>query len=120
MKKILIVEDDRFLAKLLGSKLASPEIEIETVFNGEEALRKFQEKKYDLVLLDLILPQKDGFEFLEEIQKNGKIKGVKIIVLSCLGQEQDREKALKLGAVDYLIKSQQPLPEVIERIKKYL
>ncbi|MCX7779080.1 MAG: response regulator [Patescibacteria group bacterium] len=122
MKKILIVEDDQFLAKLLASKLASSEtnLEVETAFNGEEALKKIQEKKYDLIVLDLILPQKDGFEFLAEKQKSDKIKETKIIILSCLGQEQDREKALKFGAVDYLVKSQQSLPEVVERIKKHL
>jgi len=117
--KILIVEDDRFLTKLLSLRLERNGFEVEASFDGEEALEKIKKQSPDLIVLDLILPKKDGFEVLEELKKINKGKKIPVLILSNLGQDLDVERGLKLGAVGYIVKTEIPLSQVIEKIKSY-
>jgi len=116
-KKILIVEDDKFLRELIGRKLSVEGYETLEAFDGEDGVKKVKESNPDLVLLYLILPGIDGFEVLAQIKKDPAFASLPVIVLSNLGQKEDVEKGLKLGAVDYLIKAHFTPGEIIEKIK---
>ncbi len=117
-KKILIVEDERPLSHALEIKLKSQGFNTTVVINGQEALDEMAKNEYDMVLLDLIMPIMDGFGVLEEMQ-NKKIK-IPVIVLSNLGQDEDRAKTKALGALDYFVKSNTPIAEILERVKSAL
>lgn len=119
-KKILIVEDDKFLRELITQKLIREDYETIEAVDGEEGLQKFREKKPDLVLLDLILPGIDGFEVLSKIGEDESLSKIPVIILSNLGQRDDIERGLKLGAVDYLIKAHFTPGEIIEKVKAVL
>lgn len=119
-KKILIIEDDKFLRDLIAQKLQKEEFDIVEAVNGEHGLKKVKTEKPDLVLLDLILPGMDGFAVLAEVKKDPLLVGIPVIILSNLGQKDDIEKGLKLGAIDYLIKAHFTPGEIIEKIKKVL
>ncbi|MGE4555155.1 MAG: response regulator transcription factor [Candidatus Paceibacterota bacterium] len=121
MPKILIVEDDKFLRELLLSRLSKEkEFSIVVAQDGEEGFRKAKEEKPDLVLLDLILPGMDGFEVLKKIKEDPITADTKVIVLSNLGQNEDLERAMNLGAKDYLVKAHFTLEEIINKIRQYL
>ena len=113
--KILIVEDERPLAHALELKFSHEGYNVTIATDGEEGLKLANATKYDIILLDLIMPQVDGFTFMERLKKKSPI-----IVLSNLGQEEDRERALKLGAVDYFVKSNSPIIEIIKKVKTVL
>lgn len=119
-KKILIVEDDKFLRELISRKLQREGYNISEAIDGEEGERKIKEEKPDLVLLDLILPGMDGFEVLSRIKQDPEVASIPIIILSNLGQKEEIEKGLKLGAVDYLVKAHFTPTEIIEKIKNIL
>lgn len=119
-KKILIVEDDKFLRELIAKKLSDEGFIIEEASDGEEGIRKIKEGKPDLVLLDLILPGIDGFEVLDKIKKDLETKLAPVIILSNLGQREDIERGLKLGAFDYLVKAHFTPGEIIEKVKNAL
>lgn len=118
IKNILIVEDDRPIAKAPKLKLEKSGFAAEMCFDGEEAMVAMKKKKFDLILLDLMMPKKDGFSFLSEV-KPKKLK-IPIIVLSNLGQEEDLQKAKDLGAVGYFVKSNTPIADVISYVRKKL
>jgi len=120
MPKILIIEDDKFLRELITRKLSSENFEIIGAIDGESGLKMLQEQKADLVLLDLILPGMGGFEVLAKIRQDPQIANVPVIILSNLGQREDVEKGLKLGAVDYLVKAHFTPNEIIEKVKQSL
>lgn len=117
-KKILIVDDEKPIVRTLTIKLNMAGFETKSVSDGEEALKILEKEKFDLILLDLVMPKIDGFTVLEEIAAR-KIKS-KIVVTSNLSLEEDVQRAKKLGAVDYFVKSDVPIVEVVERIKKIL
>lgn len=117
-KKILIAEDDASLSKALKLKLASLGFEVEVATDGEDALMHLKKTQYDLLLLDLMMPQVDGFGVLEELKKL-KHKPV-VFVNSNLSQASDKDKAMKLGADDYLVKSDISLKEIVAKITKAL
>lgn len=119
-KKILIIEDDIFLRELMAKKLKEENYEVIEGINGEEGLEKIKKDKPDLVLLDLILPGIQGYEILEEMKKDKESSKIPVIILSNLGQKEEIEKGLKLGAVDYLIKANFSPDEIIEKIKLIL
>ncbi|MDP2967045.1 MAG: response regulator [bacterium] len=119
-KNILIVEDDRFLRELIAQKLIKEDFNISEAIDGEEGIKKIKEEKPDLVLLDLILPGIDGFEVLSKMREDPSITKIPVIILSNLGQREDVERGLKLGAVDYLIKAHFTPGEIIEKIKLVL
>lgn len=119
-KNILIIEDDRFLRELIAQKLIKEDFNISEAIDGEEGIKKIREEKPDLVLLDLILPGIDGFEVLSKMREDPSITRIPVIILSNLGQREDVERGLKLGAVDYLIKAHFTPGEIIEKIKLVL
>jgi DNA-binding response OmpR family regulator len=116
-QKILIIEDDKFLRELIVQKLNKEGFNVSEAIDGEEGIKKTKEEKPDLVLLDLILPGIDGFEVLSRMKKDSSLSSIPVIILSNLGQKEDVEKGLKLGAVDYLIKAHFTPGEIIEKIK---
>lgn len=120
MKTILIVEDDKFLRELISRKLTEEGFEMIEAVNGEEVFKKIKEKRPDLILLDLILPTISGFEVLEKIKRNSEWSSIPVIILSNLGQKEEVEKGIKLGALDYLIKAHFTPVEIIEKIKNTL
>jgi len=119
-KTILIIEDDKFLRELIAKKLIKEGYEISEAVDGEEGMKKVKEEKPDLVLLDLILPGIDGFEVLSRMREESALASIPVIILSNLGQREDVEKGLKMGAVDYLIKAHFTPGEIIEKIKNAL
>jgi len=118
--KILIVEDDQFLVKIYQTKLESEGFDIELALDGEEGIEKAKEFMPELILLDLILPKMNGFEVLKKLKTDEKTKNIPVIVLSNLGQESDVKQGMELGAVNYLIKSDHSINEIIDKIKKEL
>src|SRR3989338_6920315 len=114
-KRILIAEDEKPMANALSLKLGSAGYEITLVYDGEAAIAVLNESKYDLLILDLVMPKKDGFFVLAELKKL-KI-AVPIIVSSNLSQEEDIRRAKELGASDYFIKSDTTLATVVEKVK---
>ncbi len=102
--KILIAEDDVFFQKFYSAKLQEKGFEVVVAGDGEEAIQKAKEAKPDLILLDIIMPKKDGFEVLQFLKQDPNANAIPVIVFSSLGQEQDVEKAKALGAIDYINK----------------
>jgi DNA-binding response OmpR family regulator len=118
--KILIIEDDRFLRKIYKNKLEAEGFEVVEAIEGEEGLHKVSAEMPDLVVLDLMLPRKDGFDVLADIKKNPQIKDIPVVILTVLGQESDVKRGLDLGAANYLVKGQTDLNQVIKVIKQTL
>ena len=117
-KKILIVEDEKPLARVMSLKLSSAGYQTSVSFDGEQALEILSKESFDLIILDLVMPKKDGYFVLSELKRlNIKIP---VIVASNLGQQEDIEKAKKLGAVDYFVKSDITLVEMVNKVKQYL
>ena len=119
-RTILIIEDDKFLRELVIQKLIKEGYETSEAVDGEEGIKKIKEEKPDLILLDLILPGIDGFEVLSKMREDPSLAQIPVIILSNLGQKDDVEKGLKMGAVDYLIKAHFTPGEIIEKIKVVL
>lgn len=120
MLKILIIEDDKFLRELIAKKLSLENFEISEAIDGEGGLKKIKQEKPDLILLDLILPAMDGFEVLSKMKEDSGISSIPVIILSNLGQREDIEKGLKLGAIDYLVKAHFTPNEIVEKVKQTL
>lgn len=118
--KILVAEDDKFLLKIYQTKLAKEGFNILIASDGEEAIQMVKSEKPSLVILDLLLPKKSGFEVLAEIKADPVTKDIPVIISSNLGQDADVEKGLKLGAADYMIKANLSITEVMDKIKKYI
>jgi DNA-binding response OmpR family regulator len=120
MAKVLIIEDDQRINKVYNLKLAMDGIETATAIDGEEGLRKVYSENPDLILLDLMLPKKSGFEILKEIKTNPKTKDIPVMILSNLAQEKEKEEGLALGAIDYIVKSNISIQQIMEKIKGVL
>ncbi|MBI4836244.1 MAG: response regulator [Candidatus Abawacabacteria bacterium] len=118
MAKILIVDDEKAIVRALSLKLSHVGFTVSTAVNGAEAWEKLQKDSFDLILLDLVMPDQDGFSLLTALKE--KANTTKIIVLSNLTQEEDIQKAKDLGATEYFIKSNISLASLIEYIKKIL
>lgn len=116
MKKILIVEDDKFLMNALRVKLTESDFEVVLAQDGEEALKALESIQPDLILLDLILPKKDGFAVLEEIKRDEKLKKIPVVIISNLGQTEDIERGKKFGAADYIVKADTSIQGIIDKI----
>ncbi len=119
-KRILLVEDDQTLANVYISRLEIEGFEVRHVLNGEEALSAALAFKPDLIVLDVMMPKISGFDVLDIIRNTSETMNVRVIILTALSQEKDREMAKKLGADDYLVKSQVVIGDVIDRIKHHL
>jgi DNA-binding response OmpR family regulator len=120
MSNILITEDEDILVRSLQDNLAAEGYTIDTAMNGEEAVEKIKKNKPDLILLDLLMPKKDGFYVLGELKNNPEWKSIPVIVLSNLGEDTSIKRAMEMGANDYFVKSQHPIDEVIKKVKEYL
>ncbi len=119
-KKILLVEDDNFLATLLNNRLKSEGFEIVVAKNGDEALDFLKKDKLDLILMDIILPAKSGFEAMEAIMSNPQYGKAPVMIISNLGQEADINRGKELGAVEYFVKAQTPIDTLVQKIKDFL
>ena len=118
--KILLVEDDEFLANMYRAKLEIENYEVVMALNGEAGLHMAEEKNPDLILLDIVMPKMNGFEVLNHLKSDKDLKKIPVILLTNLGQKEDVEKGLKLGADEYLIKAHFLPSEVINKIIKML
>ncbi|MFH1968141.1 MAG: response regulator [bacterium] len=120
MKTILIIEDDAFLRDLISKKLSSAGFTASEATDGEAGLKKAKEEKPSLILLDLLLPVPDGFEILSRLKQDPETSSIPVVILSNLGQKEDVDKGLGLGANDYLIKAQFTPDEIIAKVKETL
>jgi DNA-binding response OmpR family regulator len=120
MKKILIIEDDQFLMDIYATRLRQEGFEVEEAINGEISLTKLKESPPDLILLDIILPMREGFEILKEIKSDERLKNLPVIIISNLSQREEIKRALSLGAVKYLVKSDYTPSQIVKEIKKIL
>ena len=117
-KTILIAEDEKPMAHALELKLSKAGFTVVSINDGEAALQALKDSKFDIVLLDLMMPKLDGFEVMEQMKLlNNKTP---VIIISNLGQAEDEKRAKALGAVDYIIKSDTPIGEIVERVKKFV
>lgn len=116
--KILFVEDEKVLRETLAEALENSGFEVDFADNGSSALDLLKDGEYDLILLDIILPKKSGFEILEEMKKINK--KIPVILLTNLSGTDNVQKALELGAKNYLVKSEYRLDEIVDRIKEVL
>ena len=121
-KRILLVEDEEIMVDLLQRKLLKEGYEVFVARDGEEGLKKMKEiePKPDLILLDIIMPKMGGFEVMEEMKKDEKLKDIPVIVISNSGQPVELDRAKKLGAKDWLIKTEFDPKEVLEKVKKQI
>ena len=118
MKKILLVEDDPFLIDIYTTKFRDSGFEIEVIKNGEGAFDKIKKICPDIVLLDIILPQVSGWEILKELKNDAKLKNIKVVILSNLGQAEEIKKGNDLGADKYIVKAYYTPAEVVEEVRK--
>jgi len=126
IRKILVVEDDPFLSDIYNTKLRQTGFDVDLALTGEECLQKLGEEKYDLMVLDIVLPQVDGWEILSRIremrrqQTNPNVDDLKIIILSNLGQKEEIKKGLDFGVNGFMIKAHFTPSEVAKEINKVL
>ena len=117
---VLLVEDDTFLASIYRTRFEQEGFKIMVAENGQEALEIARKKRPDIILLDILLPHMDGFAVLAELKKDKNIGQVPVILLTNLGQKEDVEKGLALGATAYLIKAHCRPSETVTQVKKVL
>lgn len=117
MQNILLVEDDEFLRQLVAQKLLQDGYEVAAAVDANEAFENLAKKKFDLILLDLILPGVNGYEILSKLKTAPSTKDIPVMILSNLGQREDIDKALAAGAEDFLIKANYTPGEIVEKIK---
>jgi DNA-binding response OmpR family regulator len=118
-KKILVVEDDRSLQNAVVEMLTQEGYQAISALDGEEGLEKLKAEKPDLILLDIILPKKDGYEVLAEIKK-GEDKNIPVLILTNLEEVENVQKALDLGATTFMVKSDFSLKDIMTKIKENL
>jgi len=119
-KKILLIEDEKIMVDILTKKLTGEGYHMTSAENGVEGLKKMKKEKPDLVLLDIIMPKMGGFEVMEEMQKNPGLKKIPVIIVSNSGQPVELGRAKKLGAKDWLIKTEFDPKEVLDKVKKQI
>lgn len=121
IKSVLIIEDDFYVTRAYSIKLEKEGINVMSVSDGEAAIDLLKKNDLpDLIILDLMLPKKSGFEVLGDMRANDKWKNVPVIVLSNIGAQEDVKKIKELGIVEYLVKADIGIDEVVEKVKKYL
>lgn len=119
-KRILLVEDDDALANVYMTRLQAENFDVRRVANGEEALAAALNYHPDLVLLDVMMPKVSGFDVLDILRNTPETTNLKVIMLTALSQESDKERAEALGVDEYLVKSQVVIADVIDRIRHHL
>lgn len=118
--KLLIVEDEDVLVRVLQEKFEEENFKVSVARDGSLVLPLVKKSKPDMILLDILLPKINGLEVLESLKNDSSLRDIPVIIMSNLDDEQKVEKALKLGAVDYMIKTQHPINEVVEKVNKYI
>jgi len=118
--KILLVEDDPFLSNLLKVRLQRENIDVTLARDGEEAVKYLTSGRPSLILLDLILPKKSGFEILEKISTDPQLKDMPVIIISNLGQTSDIQRGKELGAVEYFVKAKISIDDLVGKVKEFL
>lgn len=117
MKRILIIEDDQFLTEAYKAKLSHHKtIKIDIARDGNEALEKIAAEKPDAIILDLVMPNLDGFGFLEILKTNKNNSNIPVLVASNLGGSEDVKRAMELGAKDYFVKSDASVKDIIDKV----
>lgn len=119
-KVILLVEDDDNLANVYETRLQAEGFKTTRVNNGGDALQAALQSKPDLILLDVMMPKMSGFDVLDILRSTPETAKTKIIMLTALSQDSDKERAQSLGADDYLVKSQVVIADVVDRVKAHL
>lgn len=114
---ILVIEDDKLLSDLISQKLSKEKFEVRVVVDAQDGLKAVEEKKPDLILLDLILPGWDGFEFLTRLRSNPKAASIPVIVLTGANNKEYIDRAMSLGVVDFLVKADFSLSGIVDKIK---
>ena len=120
MSKVLLVEDDNNLREIFEMRLQAEGYETLSASDGEEALVVATKEKPALIIADVMMPKLSGFEMLETLRAAPEMDSIKVIMMTALGQAEDRARGEKLGVVKYLVKSQVTLSEVVERVKELL
>lgn len=120
MAKILLVEDDQFLSDLYNDLLKDEGYEVALANNGEDALKEIMDGQFDLVLLDIMLPKKDGLTVLKQLGDEGKKKAGQVVMLTNLGQEAIIQEAINAGATGYLIKSALAPDQLLDKVRNFL
>ncbi|MDZ7785589.1 MAG: response regulator [Candidatus Saccharibacteria bacterium] len=119
-KKILLVEDDDALASVYTTRFQAEGFDTKRVPNGEDALSSAMEYKPDIILLDVMMPKVSGFDVLDILRNTPETSNVKVVMLTALSQDSDKQRAQDLGVDDYLVKSQVVIADVVERVKAHL
>lgn len=119
-KKILLVEDDEMISSMYKTRMEQSGYEILTANNGNDGLSTALKEKPDIILLDIILPQMDGFSVLQELRGSKKTEKIPVFMLTNLGTEEDREKGKRLGANDYLVKASLTPADILHKIEEYI
>lgn len=117
---ILLVEDEIALSKAMSEALRSDGYSVDTALDAERASASLNTRKPDLILLDIILPGKNGFELLREIKADARYSDVPVVILSNLGDEEEIKQGMSLGAVDYLVKADYDLMDLVRSVEKHL
>lgn len=120
MSKILLVEDDTLLARLYQKKFVKDGYEVATARDGVEGLEKAEKEQPNVILLDIMMPKLSGFEMLERLKALPTTKGIPVVVLSNLGGEEEQERAFELGAVTYIVKSNQDAAQIVAKVREIL
>lgn len=115
--KVLVVEDDLFITKAYKFKFEESGFHVDIAYNGEEALQILKKLTPDIIILDIIMPIKNGFEVLEQIKKDKRLSKIPVIVATNLGQEQHIIKAMQMGVSEYIVKSELSLNDLVLKIK---
>jgi len=118
-QKIVVIEDDEILSKVIVEELKEAGFDMLTAFDGQAGLELVKSTKPDLVLLDIVLPKKNGFDVLKELKDSLTTKSIPVIIMTMLGQDEEIKKGLRLGAEDYIVKSQHAVSEIVEKIKDF-
>lgn len=119
-QKVLIVEDDSVLGSMYKIKFETNGFKVTVATNGADGLEAARKDKFDIILLDIIMPQLDGFSVLAELKADAKTKDVPVIMLTNLGTEEDKKKGKEMGAVDYVVKSSLTPTQVSDKVKEFL
>ncbi len=117
---VLVVEDDQFITNAYKYKFEEAGFRVEIANNGEEAIKILKKINANIIILDIIMPVKNGFEVLEEIKKDKKLSQIPVIVATNLGQEDHIKKAMDLGANEYIVKSELSLNDLVKKIKSMI